>query len=555
MINMSRLNNHLSASSGSAGPPGLLVVLWLAGMFVGVTFSLDFVRGTSSYWLTEVDDITQYVAGFNLYFGAPWQWPLLAFDGLNFPVGTRVTFVDAIPLYAMLLKWLVPQSWAPFNPFGIWVMLCFLLQAVAAWWIARELKTQSWAFLTGLTLLFLSFPALMARLGHISLMSHWVVLFAFALYIRGHVRQSIPLTGWTCLLVASFYVNVYLFVMAAGIYGAAWLTHRALPSLGALLQFLIPCVVLGISSLVTLFPLPAAEVTPEWGFGYYSMNLLSPWTGGSLLDWQVKEAPGQYEGFNYLGLGVIAAFLLALPWQLLRNPLALGRGLKKHWALVVLLGLYSVYALSNQIYWADEQIAVIHYPAFMNTVTSQFRASGRFFWPVGYALMIWTLWVWRQQKPHLFFVGLVVSLLLVQGLDLRDRYRQLRATQSRPAHTVFSASAWDQALGHGVRHIYFYPKFKCGKDPHGTLLPMMKYAAERKISLNTGYIARYTPDCHDVAREIATSDAADSAYVFVQTEFPDTRAIAAMLPVTDRLNCQSIQFAQVCRIQRGKPGQ
>jgi hypothetical protein len=65
-------------------------------------------------------------------------------------------------------------------------------------------------------------------------------------------------------------------------------------------------------------------------------------------------------------------------------------------------------------------------------------------------------------------------------------------------------------------------------------------------------VARYTPDCQDTAQEIAASDGAQSAYVFVKTEFPDMPAIQLLFQEPENLRCQSIQFAHVCRILRAK---
>ena len=62
------------------GVAGLLFCLALAVVFVGGVFGLDFVAGHSAFWRTEVRDVTQYVAGFNFYFNAPWQSPWLSFD-------------------------------------------------------------------------------------------------------------------------------------------------------------------------------------------------------------------------------------------------------------------------------------------------------------------------------------------------------------------------------------------------------------------------------------------------------------------------------------------
>lgn len=524
---------------------GLLFVLGIAAVFIGHTFGYDFVLGRANYWRVQDQDVTQYIAGFNMYLAAPWQLPLLAFDSLNYPVGTRVTFVDAIPIYALLLKVFLPTSFAPFNPFGFWVALCFMLQGLGGWWICRELKTNSWFFLGGLTIILLMFPALMARVGHISLMSHWILLFALALYVRGNQRMQLPTLGWSLLLVTAFYINVYLFVMGCGIFTAALFDLNRRISFKDIRSFMTPFILLLVSAYALLLPLPASEVTREWGFGYYSMNLLSPVTGGKFLDWGGAEAPGQYEGFNYLGLGVLIAMPLA---YFLRKRIR-GHALRRHLGLIALCMIFTIYALSNQIYFSGEQILTIAYPSLLDGLTAQFRASGRFFWPVGYCLTIFTLLVLFRSLSQKKFWLVMSGLVILQVADLNDRYNVLRATtRSAQAAQPLDPIAWDAYVGDNVKVLYFYPKFKCGKNSNATLLPVMQYAAERRLKLNTGYIARYTPDCEDTRNEIAGSNPANSAYVFVRRDYPAIDHVKALFPAKASVRCSAVQFAYICLI-------
>lgn len=280
---LNQLPQKKSTYSEASGVFGLLAVCLISVAFVLQVFGVDFVRGSGPFWQSQIHDVTQYIAGFNMYFGAPWQLPLLAFDSLNYPIGTRVTFVDAIPIYALLLKLVVPLGWAPFNPFGFWVGLCFLMQGFSAWWICRELKAESWPLLLGLLAALLTFPALLARLGHISLMSHWILLFAIALYIRGFKKRQLPCVSWAALIISAFYINIYIFVMASGIAFASLFDLNRRLTVRDLGIFLLPFVLLGATLFVMLLPLPIHEITPEWGFGYYSMNLISPILGGALI--------------------------------------------------------------------------------------------------------------------------------------------------------------------------------------------------------------------------------------------------------------------------------
>jgi len=519
-----------------------MAALSASSIFVAFTFDRSFIIGTSSYWQSQVDDVTQYIAGFNMFFTAPWRFPLLAFDNLNYPDGTRVTFVDAIPLFALVLKVILPTSLAPFNPFGLWVSLCFILQGTGAWWIARTLRKNSWAFLIALVAVLLTFPALMARLGHISLMSHWLLLFAIALYIQSHQRSALPKWSWTIFLIAAFYINIYLFAMSSGFMLAALFSLRRGIVLDDVLTFFLPFALLAASLFITLFPLPDAGITREGGFGHYSMNLLAPLIGGKLFALHATEAPGQYEGFNYLGLGV----LVGLGSTFLFKEKLLKDAIQNHKALIFILIIYATYALSNQIYFGSQKILTLSYPGVLNGITSQFRVSGRFFWPVGYCIVIYVFVFLHRRLDSRTFVLAATLLTGLQLADLEDRYKIMRATALRTSPQPMDYSKWDLAIRGDIKTLYFYPKFKCGSQPFETLMPVMRYAAERNLKLNTGYIARYSPDCQDVKSEIKGSQFEHSAYIFANADYPKIEDIIALFPENLHMRCSEIQFARVC---------
>lgn len=529
----------------STGVFGFLIACTLGVLFVFRYFPPGFLDGSSSYWLTESDDVTQYIAGFNAYFHSPWKFPLLSFDSLNYPEGTRATFVDIIPIYAFLLKLFLPMSTPTFNPFGYWVGLVFLLQSCCGWWVLRELNIKSWAALISFIVVLLYMPALLSRLGHISLMSHWIILAALALYIRGYKEERLSVIGWTVLFFIAFYVNVYLFVMALAVYSCSVLVSYKQISVVSIVRSIIPLCPIVLSVFIFIFPIPMGQVSTEWGFGYYSMNLLAPITGSAFFSIPDASMPGQFEGFNYLGLGVIAAFIASFVY--LRRD---GWGVVvRHRFLSLLMLLFTVYALSNLVYIGVHQLFVINYPPFMTTLTSQFRASGRFFWPVGYAIVIFSfLMLYRKLSPARFYLVMML-LVLVQFADVAMARHNFVAGMSRPYSPILSTKLWEGEIGRDVKYLYFYPKFRCGKmDSLTTLMPVMKYAAMHNLKLNTGYIARHQPPCDEesLINEISNSEKGKSAFIFVKSEFVDLKHVYRLLPNALKTQCAEIDFAFVC---------
>ena len=99
-----------------AGWFGALIALtFSAAYFFYIVPGLDFVGGSSSYWQTQVEDVTQYISGLTAFVREPWSFPLLHIHSINWPTGTTVAFSDAIPLFALVVKAMGPLL--PANPF------------------------------------------------------------------------------------------------------------------------------------------------------------------------------------------------------------------------------------------------------------------------------------------------------------------------------------------------------------------------------------------------------------------------------------------------------
>lgn len=530
---------------------GLLVTLALALAYVRWGFPTGFIRGVSSFWLMETQDITQYLSGFMAFFQEPWRWPLLRIERLNWPEGTLATFVDAIPLYALLLKALVPAGVGPFNPYGFWIGLCLLLQAVGGWWALREAQVNRWSALLALTVLLLTMPVLQHRLGHVSLFSQWILVFAIALTLRSE-RLGYTSAGWSPLLLGALYINTYLTAMAALLYAVDLWRHRGRPGWRCwALRPLLTALLAVLSLWVMVWPLPGHHAAQDGGFGVYSMNLLAPITGSRFLTLVSATAsdPQAVEGFNYLGLGML--LLLGWLWAT-RNTYARSAipptpVLSLPTMLWCLMGLLTFYALSNRIYFGSVLIAEWAIPDMATRITGLFRASGRFFWPVLYVATIFGVIATARRldgRPLLLLLGAVTVL------QVADRWTAIESLRGKGMPTVafkLDQAAWQTALGDAAT-IYFYPKMRCAKNSsfYDTLLPMMRYAAERGMALNTGYIARYAPDCMAMADEARSSDPGRSAYVFVTSEYTADQ-IKAMLPTATGWRCTVVDFATVCR--------
>jgi hypothetical protein len=534
------------------GIAGLTLVLGLAFAWVLWLLPPGFVRGVSSYWQTDVTDTTQYVSGFNAFASESWAWPLLKIRSLNVPDGTLATFVDIIPLYASGLKLLVPRERLPFNPFGYWIGLDYLLMAVGAWWALREARLSRYGALFVFTSFVLLMPALNGRvlLGHVSLTSHWLILFALALYLRsGRCGRPGP-WPWTALLFGAFYVNLYIFVMIGLVFvadAARFVSARGCRRTVG--HVLLPPALILASLPLTMLPLSHVPARPEEGFGIYAMNLLSPFLDHGRLTslitrGQAQPRQGHYEGYNYLGVGLMLLIGVAIALRLRHDRAFFPR----HWSLLAACVLATVYAASNRVYVGQRLVLEWPLPAFLEWPVGNLRASGRLFWPVGYALVCFAVVTSARWLPPRRLALVLALALGLQWFDLEPLRGIVHTGLRRPASRIVDGALWDGALGPHVRTIYLYPKFGCGRDPEEFrgYVAVQRYAAERRLRLNTAYIARYHPPCDTGPREIAATDPTSSIYVFLRGEAV-TASPADYFPAGARLQCRELDVAVACR--------
>lgn len=532
---------------GTQGPLGLALAAALGLGFAWWLYGFAMLHGTAPFWWREDADITQYLAGFNAFASDRWRWPLLRLETLNAPDGTLATFLDTVPLYALVLK-VLAQGKGYWNPYGLWIALCFTLQGVGAWWICREARVRNWAVLVALTLLLVSFPALTMRIGHTSLMSQWLLLFALAAYLRSTRLERLASGAWIALVIGAFYINIYVFAMVSAIFAADVLRQLLRPPFGAASVARILAVPLAaygllyLSMWATMLPLPVGSANPEWGFGYYSMNILAPLHGGRLLVFEPPVAhDGQGEGFNYLGIFLLALAFFVYKLYARRDPDVW----RRNGALVGALLVLAMFSLSNLVHLGSVRLYVLSLPEWTAVVTSTFRASGRFFWPVGYAIVVFTVLGLARQLSARAATVVLALLLWLQFWDLQPHHAGVRATIQRPGKIAIDQARWEAFLGPTIKAMHYYPPFRCSDTP-GTeaLLPVMAYAVKHGYPFSTGYIARATKRCDNTAQTISQLPAS-TAIAFEKKSFP--RLADAQALMGPAATCADMEIVFLCR--------
>lgn len=461
-------------------PPqnGILRHRWaLLGTLVGAVIFIA-IYGVRLLNPAEVDwilnnpspDPAQHYLGWAFYRASALRLPYLGANySVIYPFRTSVLFTDSIPLLAVLGKLLGGVLPAKFQYFGLWGLLCFMLQGALGQRVvarvagARENDTpRQLAALLGAGLLVL-FPAVNIRIfAHSALAATWLVLLAFYLYLQAD--QAMPTARRACLLwglMGLLCAGVHLYYLPmVGLVLVAWAVRGLLQKRGAVASLLpIACFCGAALAEIVLLGGFAAN------FAGYSNGYLN---GADLLNLFVPGLAATWEQNVYMGLGGVAAVVLAavcLVVYAVKNGLpALKTALvrRKAWVVsgAVLLVLDAVAAAGNTVTVGGKALFTIPLPGFLFQIWAMFSSCARLLWVAGLVLTVLGCGaVLRFAGGKIGAVLLAVCLALQvagQWEQLSSRYETYHTPERYADQTLLTDPAWDTlAAQQSIRHLAF----------------------------------------------------------------------------------------------------
>jgi Family of unknown function (DUF6311) len=478
---------------------------------------------TNIAWLGNGDLATHYL-GWVFFSQSGWSFPLGLNPDYGLEFSNAILFSDSNPLFAFLFKPFVSLLPQPFQYFGIWLLTCFILQAWFAWKLIGLVSTSPAVRVLGAGFFVFAPPMIFRMGGHPNLAGHFLIVAA--LYFTFHPKLNRQALIWSLLLSVATLVHAYLMLMAASIWVACLadqLISKRISNRHALIEFVI------VFATVSLVCWQAGYFVVGSGanggsFGYYRMNLLSiidpSHVSYTLKD--IPEAAGDYEGFNFLGLGVIFLAICVLP-TLMANQHEFGKAVRRYRALLFVLAGLFIFALSNKVgigaYGFEYPL-----PEKIISLASYFRASGRMFWPVFYAIVFSIIFVIVRSNNHKTVVSLLALALIVQIADTHAGWRNIRGplmVESRSTwDTPMRSRFWKEAAGKYKKVRWIQP---AGNSPKW--MPLAAFAAQNKMATDAVYLARVGNRVSAQARENAAETLKtgryepDALYVFDDSAF------------------------------------
>ena len=507
-----------------------IVAALLGGIAFVLIYGVKILNPLYTDWLLTGGDPSQHYLGWEFFRRSDWYFPLGLTDQLAYPLKTSVIYTDSIPIFAVFFKLfrsILPQQ---FQYFGIWGLLCFVLQGYYAAKILGERSSSKTVILAG-SIFFIVSPIMVFRMYyHTALAAHWLILLAIYFYFK-HEKEYRdifkPVMQWGILGILIGSIHLY-FVPMCGAILLGYILCSIWKERKIRIRFFYPGISFSVGLFLTVYLLGGFSSGADTGtnnLGLFSFNLnafLNPMSYSTLLkntslwDWPFYTQ-GQYEGFSYLGMGII--LLCACGIVLMIRNIFRRRKPSVYQIMTVLMSVgLIVMAASPTITWNDKLLLQLPYSSTIYKYWGIFGSCGRMAWPVVYFLMIFGITSIGNMKWKRKEISNVIIILacLVQVIDLSGQLYKRHENYSKKVvyQSPLAGTVWDDIISTGeYKHVVWVTH----NVDHDDVIQVAVYAMKNDMTMGNFYFARGI-DKRDITEEQLQNTSEDCVYVFLKSD-------------------------------------
>lgn len=507
-----------------------IVAALLGGIAFVLIYGVKILNPLYTDWLLTGGDPSQHYLGWEFFRRSDWYFPLGLTDQLAYPLKTSVIYTDSIPIFAVFFKLFRSILPRQFQYFGIWGLLCFVLQGYYAAKILGERSSSKTVILAG-SIFFIVSPVMVFRMYyHTALAAHWLILLAIYFYSK-HEKEYRdifkPVMQWGILGILIGSIHLY-FVPMCGAILLGYILCSIWKERKIRIRFFYPGISFSVGLFLTVYLLGGFSSGADTGtnnLGLFSFNLnafLNPMSYSTLLkntslwDWPFYTQ-GQYEGFSYLGMGIILLCVCGIGLMIKKICRRKKPSVYQIMTVLMSVGLIAM-AASPTITWNDKLLMQLPYSSTIYKYWGIFGSCGRMAWPVVYFLMIFGITSIGNMKWKRKEISNVIIILacLVQVIDLsgqlykrHENYSEKVVYQSPLAGTV-----WDDIISSGeYKHVVWVTH----NVDHDDVIQVAVYAMKNDMTMGNFYFARGI-DKRDIIEEQLQNTSEDCVYVFLESD-------------------------------------
>lgn len=507
-----------------------IVAALLGGIAFALIYGIKILNPLYTDWLLTGGDPSQHYLGWEFFRRSSWYFPFGLTDQLAYPLKTSVIYTDSIPIFAVFFKLFRSILPRQFQYFGIWGLLCFVLQGYYAAKILGERSSSKTVILAG-SVFFIVSPIMVFRMYyHTALAAHWLILLAIYFYSK-HEKEYRdifkPVMQWGILGILIGSIHLY-FVPMCGAILLGYILCSIWKERKIRIRFIYPGISFSVGLFLTVYLLGGFSSGADTGtnnLGLFSFNLnafLNPMSYSTLLkntslwNWPFYTQ-GQYEGFSYLGMGII--LLCACGIVLMVKNIFRRRKPSVYQVMTVLMSIgLIVLAASPTITWNDKLLLQLPYSSTIYKYWGIFGSCGRMAWPVVYFLMIFGItsisnmtWKRKEITSVILILACVVQVVDLSGqlYKRHENYDEKVVYQSPLAGT-----AWDDIISSGeYKHVVWVTH----NVDHDDVIQVAVYAMKNDMTMGNFYFARGI-DKRDIIEEQLQNTSEDCVYVFLKSD-------------------------------------
>lgn len=507
-----------------------IVAALLGGIAFVLIYGVKILNPLYTDWLLTGGDPSQHYLGWEFFRRSDWYFPLGLTDQLAYPLKTSVIYTDSIPIFAVFFKLFRSILPRQFQYFGIWGLLCFVLQGYYAAKILGERSSSKTVILAG-SIFFIVSPVMVFRMYyHTALAAHWLILLAIYFYSK-HEKEYRdifrPVMQWGILGILIGSIHLY-FVPMCGAILLGYILCSIWKERKIRIRFFYPGISFSVGLFLTIYLLGGFSSGADTGtnnLGLFSFNLnafLNPMSYSTLLkntslwNWPFYTQ-GQYEGFSYLGMGIILLCVCGIGLMIKNICRRKKPSVYQIMTVLMSVGLIAM-AASPTITWNDKLLLQLPYSSTIYKYWGIFGSCGRMAWPVVYFLMIFGITSIGNMKWKRKEISCVVLILacMVQVVDLSGQLYKRHENYSEKVvyQSPLEGTVWDDIISSGeYKHVVWVTH----NVDHDDVIQVAVYAMKNDMTMGNFYFARGI-DKRDITEEQLQNTSEDCVYVFLKSD-------------------------------------
>ena len=334
------------------------------------------------------------------------------------------------------------------------------------------------------------------RLGvHAALVGQFLLLASIYLNLCQHKKTHF--IWWVALLTIAVSAHFYLFGMVFILF-IGFMASRLKKTKWVIVYFLGTLLIIFIAMYLCGYFAVATNSSINQGYGAFHFNplsLIDPHGWSKILP-SIPQFQFNYEGYSYLGLGLIILLIIAAINLIIhRDQINLIKLFKENKNLAIASCLLAFFALTNNINVGNYyfQFAL---PTYLLDLANIYRVSVRFVWPLLYLTIIFAVYVVIKSYSINNAALILVTCLFIQAFDTSAGWVPLRKKLMSTESAIESPlrnTIWKEFPKYYENVVYM--PLKCNQEQRGWAI-ITSYAAFNHLGTTSTYLARV--DCNRV---------------------------------------------------------